>query len=141
MLLSFGGEAVAADSIRISYDSGYPIPSLSSQALQILITRVPTGDVRPDNPTEIDSYFANIQRILDVAHTPVHWSPPQALHVPRVTVEIENGGRKYTLNTSYGVDGPELPLASSESDRRQLVALKEIIRLTTARLGPLLLGR
>jgi hypothetical protein len=63
-----------------------------------------------------------------------------AIHADTVKIEIALGERKYRFQVGYGARGPEISLDPSESDRRHLAMVRQILRLTTERMRSHLLG-
>ena len=132
--------ADADDSIRITFASGYPMPGSSTETSNVYITRESGDYAEPSRKSEIDSYFELLRKTLDEAKTPAVWEPAPAMHADTVRVEIVLGSRKHVLAASYGAQGPEIYLDASAFDRRQLAAIKDILRLTTESLKVSLLG-
>src|SRR5438477_6649826 len=132
--------ASADDSIRITYQTDYPIPRYSSERSQIFISR--DSSEIPTKPFQrnVDEYFSAIRKTLDASKVAPLWEPPRAIHADFVRVEIVLGQRKHTLVAGYGQHGPQISLEPSAADRRHLEALKTILRLTTDRMKSHLLG-
>lgn len=137
-LLLFGTLAAtpfvqADDAVRVSYNGGYQLLA-PTEHTEIVI--------RSDSasPSSVDSYFMSVRQILDAARSPTRWTQPPAIHADTVRVEIAFGSNTYVLETSYGENGPEIPLNSSEFDRQQLAALKTILALTAEKIRSQITG-
>lgn len=137
LLLVGASVASADDIIKITYTTGFVAPgSGESTTIQV---KSDGGDY-PDRPKEeLGIFFNDVRKILDSAHTPAKWEqvPPPDTGVVRV--EITLGKRHHVLSTAFYGE-PRIHIGAEADDRRQLEALKQILRLTTERLARTLGG-
>jgi hypothetical protein len=139
MVMCGASAAQANDSLRVTYLTGYPAPGASSESSEIFISR---GSDEPSSSSneEIDRFFRVIRDTLDSTKAANIWEPMTAIHADTVKIEIALGERKYRFQVGYGARGPEISLDPSESDRRHLAMVRQILRLTTERMRSHLLG-
>jgi hypothetical protein len=129
--------AYARDYIRITFSSGHQRRGGASETSQISIYR---HDESAHQQLELDEFFAAIRKTLETAMTPYTWRSPPALYADVVDVTIFVGSRRYNLGAGHRAGGPEIHLNTSATDRAQLAALKEILRLTAERMKSRLVG-
>jgi hypothetical protein len=67
-LSAFALHCSAADSVRLTYNPGYPLPGISTERAEILVTRTFTW---PGSNAEIDKYFNAVSEILPVWNRPI----------------------------------------------------------------------
>lgn len=130
--LTWAGTAsvLAQDTVRLKYLPAYPPPNVSSEFVEIVVTRI-SGYQRGEE-LGVDRYFAEIEKILVDHRITTNWERV-IVHAPSVHAEINIGGKKLTLGSSYSASGMDsLPDQDGVNDRHRL-ALEAIIELTTRR--------
>jgi hypothetical protein len=126
--------AHADDEITITYINMYSLPGRSAENSTIQIKR--DADDYPDVPgAELATFFGDIRKVLDTAHTPAKWEFAPPPHVDIIRVEIALGTRRHLLSTGFISGKPEVPIGANANDRRQLAALKKLLSLTTERMA------
>ena len=131
-LLFTGLQCYAADSVRITYDPGYPPPGVSTERAVVLVNRTFTW---PGSDAEIDKYFNAVAEIVAILEKT---NCPPAMHSPTVSVQIDLGDRSLSRECGLSATGVSTSIGASAGELANKQALERLLKLTIERSNALL---
>jgi hypothetical protein len=126
-------DALAVDSVKVKFMSGYPPPNVSSEIVLFEVSRIDAAFER--RAGEVDAFFDAVRDALLKYRVTGDWArlSPDA---PSLRVDVEIAGRKVSLAVNADEHRrSRIPptLAEMDDDVRHIAAMDEIIRLARAR--------
>jgi len=132
-LLAIALQCSAADSVRLTYNPGYPLPGLSTERTEVVVTRTFTW---PGSSAEIDKYFNAVSEIVTVLEQSN--CGVLAIHAPTVTVRIDLGDRSLSLECALSASGVPTDIDAPPGQLVQKQAFDRLLKLTIERSNAML---
>jgi hypothetical protein len=128
-LLGIAFQSAAADSVRITYRSGYPLPGLSSEASEVVVDRPTTW---PESRAEVDLYFLSVVDLANqIAQQPDCGAMP--LHTPTVTIQVQVGALALSRVCPYSLTGVPSRIGATADELAHNAAFERLLALTIQR--------
>jgi hypothetical protein len=128
-------QCLAADSVRVTYHPGYPLPGLSTERVEVVVTRSFTW---PGSDAEIDKYFNSVTKIVAQLEQRSNCGV-MPIHSPTVTVRIDQGDHTFSRVCAVLGTGAPMRLNASPEEVAHDQAFERLLKLTVERSNALLL--
>jgi len=122
---------MAADSVRVRFET-FDCVSCSDEVSELRIERPDSPDA--EGSQQVDKYFQLVESILRGGNVSPKWNPGMTLHSDTITVEVSLGKQSYHWRLGWRHGEIPAPVGEAEVDRRQRLAVTEIIQASTRHL-------